>query len=101
VSAVKTRPRQARSAFALDIAPGSFMISLLRRTMSMATSAAPAFKPFNLALIQLGGVTADKTANLRHAREMLLKAAKGEGAKDGVKPELVVLPVCHACLLHV
>jgi omega-amidase len=65
------------------------MLSLLRRTMSTA----PTFKPFNLALIQLGGVTADKSANLKHAREMIMKAAGGEGAPDGAKPQLVVLPV--------
>jgi hypothetical protein len=68
------------------------MFTFLQRTMS--TAAAPAFKPFNLALIQLGRVTEDKTANLSHAREMILKAARGEGASDGGRPQLVVLPVC-------
>jgi omega-amidase len=66
--------------------------ALTRRTMS--TTAVPTFKPFNLALIQLGGVTSDKAHNLRHAREMLLKAAKADGAPEGFKkPELIVLPV--------
>jgi omega-amidase len=65
----------------------------IRLSRTMSTSTAPTFKPFNLALIQLGGVTDDKSANLSHAREMLLKAARGEGAKDRVKPDLIVLPV--------
>lgn len=64
-------------------------------------STAPAFKPFNVALIQLN-VTADKAANLKHAREMILKAARGDGAGDALKPsysgsmkpDVVVLPVC-------
>lgn len=46
--------------------------------------------PFKLALIQLGNTGKDKTRNLAHAREMVLKAAKG---KDGKKADLVVLPV--------
>ncbi|PCH38779.1 carbon-nitrogen hydrolase [Wolfiporia cocos MD-104 SS10] len=59
----------------------------------MSSSAAPAFKPFNLALIQLGQVGPDKAANLQHAREMILRAARGDG---GAKPkaDLVVLPEC-------
>lgn len=65
-------------------------------------STAPTLKPFNLALIQLGGVTPDKSVNLKHARDMILKAAQGEGAGDALKPsysgslkpDLVVLPVC-------
>ena len=51
---------------------------------------APAFKPFNLALIQLGQIGADKAANLRHARDMIRKAA--DGNTQG-KPDLIVLPV--------
>ncbi|KZP24879.1 carbon-nitrogen hydrolase [Athelia psychrophila] len=53
---------------------------------------APTFKPFNLALIQLGGITSDKNANLKHAREMILKAAGG--SEDGKKADLIVLPEC-------
>ncbi|KAI0340153.1 carbon-nitrogen hydrolase [Trametopsis cervina] len=52
----------------------------------------PTFKPFNLALVQLGQITADKSANLKHAREMIIKAA--QGAESGTKPDLVVLPEC-------
>jgi len=56
-------------------------------------STVPSFKPFNLALIQLGGVTASKTDNLKHARDMIIKAASGEeGSKP--KPSLIVLPEC-------
>jgi len=47
----------------------------------------PTFKPFKLALIQLGQISANKTDNLKHAREMVLKAAFG-------KPDLIVLPEC-------
>ncbi|KAJ7285563.1 carbon-nitrogen hydrolase [Mycena rebaudengoi] len=49
----------------------------------------PKFKPFTLALIQLGNVTANKSDNLRHAREMILKAAA-----TAKKPALIVLPEC-------
>ncbi|KAJ7191077.1 carbon-nitrogen hydrolase, partial [Mycena pura] len=47
------------------------------------------FKPFRLALIQLGNITANKPDNLRHARDMVLKAAAGSK-----KPDLIVLPEC-------
>jgi hypothetical protein len=68
-------------------------MSLLRRAMSTtASAAAPALRAFDLALIQLGGVGHDKAHNLRHARDMLLRAARGPDA--GRKPELLVLPEC-------
>jgi predicted amidohydrolase len=51
---------------------------------------APAAQPFRLALIQMGGVTADKSHNLAHARDLILKASQPQ---DGNKPGLVVLPV--------
>ncbi|KAL1743290.1 carbon-nitrogen hydrolase [Schizophyllum fasciatum] len=54
-------------------------------------SKAPALKPFTLALVQLGQIGANKADNLRHARDMVRKAAAG---KDGKKPNLVVLPEC-------
>lgn len=50
----------------------------------------PNAKPFRIALIQLGDVTGDKSANLRHAKDMILKAASGEGSP---KPDFIVLPV--------
>ncbi|KAG6869000.1 hypothetical protein C0993_005658 [Termitomyces sp. T159_Od127] len=50
----------------------------------------PVFKSFTLALVQLGGIGADKSANLQHARDMILKAAAGRAKK----PELIVLPEC-------
>lgn len=56
----------------------------------MTSSNPPAFKPFRLALIQLGGVGASKENNLHHAREMILKAARPE---EGTKANLIVLPV--------
>lgn len=55
-------------------------------------SKAPIFKPFTLALIQLGGIGVNKTDNLKHAREMILRAAIGSGHTK--KPDLIVLPVC-------
>jgi hypothetical protein len=53
-------------------------------------SSAPTLRSFNLALVQLGQVGSDKTKNLAHAREQILKAASRE---DGIKPQLIVLPV--------
>ncbi|KAL0947226.1 hypothetical protein HGRIS_013343 [Hohenbuehelia grisea] len=52
----------------------------------------PSFKPFTLALIQLGNVGPSKSENLKHAREMIIKAARGETSKP--KPSLIVLPEC-------
>ncbi|KAG6833207.1 hypothetical protein H0H87_010270 [Tephrocybe sp. NHM501043] len=57
--------------------------------MSVAARS-PVFKPFTLALVQLGSIGADKAINLQHAREMILKAAAGRAKK----PELIVLPEC-------
>jgi omega-amidase len=55
---------------------------------------APVFKPFNLALIQLGQIGADKRANLKHARDMIRRAASGDGVGgEKGKPDLIVLPV--------
>ncbi|KAG9077013.1 hypothetical protein FS749_011151 [Ceratobasidium sp. UAMH 11750] len=48
-------------------------------------------KPFRLTLIQLGGLGADKSNNLAHAREMVMKAVQ---PVDGKKSDLVVLPEC-------
>jgi len=39
-------------------------------------------------LIQLGNITANKAENIKHAREMILKAASSK------KPDLIVLPEC-------
>jgi hypothetical protein len=62
--------------------------------MSTTIPLAPVFKPFNLALIQLGQIGVDKAANLKHARDMIRKAANGEGAGGAQgKPDLIVLPV--------
>jgi len=59
---------------------------------------APTFQPFNLALIQLGQIGADKGVNLKHAREMIRRAANGEGAGGAHgKPDLIVLPVSAPC----
>ncbi|GAA5805903.1 hypothetical protein HPULCUR_011429 [Helicostylum pulchrum] len=58
--------------------------SSVLKTMSSILSPA---SPFKLALIQLGGVGADKAKNLVHTRDMILKAANN-GA------QVVVLPEC-------
>lgn len=57
---------------------------------------APSFKPFKLALIQLGNITANKVENIKHAREMILKAATTTN-----KPDLIVLPVRVSCPVFV
>jgi omega-amidase len=49
------------------------------------------FKAFTLALIQLGNIGSNKAENLRHAREMILRAASGQGRSK--RPDLIVLPV--------
>lgn len=57
----------------------------------MSNLAAVNAKPFRLSLIQLGGLGADKAANLAHTRDMVLKAVE---PVDGKKTNLVVLPEC-------
>lgn len=94
---------RGRSVSPLRFSPAIFARSFAsRRLASMSTiPPAPTFKPFNLALIQLGQVGADKNANLRHARDMIRRAANGEGA--GIvqgKPDLIVLPVSTLCAVH-
>jgi omega-amidase len=65
----------------------------------MSSPQVPVFKPFILALIQLGHIGTDKSANLKHAREMILKAAAPEKKS---RPDLVVLPVCRcSCAISV
>ncbi|EMD34507.1 hypothetical protein CERSUDRAFT_86597 [Gelatoporia subvermispora B] len=51
----------------------------------------PTFKPFRLALVQLGEIGSDKAANIKHAHDMILKAASGENGAHP-KPDIVVLP---------
>ena len=58
--------------------------------MPSVTPAAP-FKAFTLALIQLGKIGSNKAENLHHAREMIIRAASGEGRSK--RPDLIVLPV--------
>ncbi|KAF5357182.1 hypothetical protein D9756_006663 [Leucocoprinus leucothites] len=50
------------------------------------------FRPFTLAFIQLGHIGANKADNIKHAREMILKAASGQGHNK--KADMVVLPEC-------
>ena len=64
-------------------------ISNLRLLASMSTTA-PTAQRFRLALVQTGGVTADKSHNLAHARGLIIRASNPE---DGRKPGVVVLPV--------
>ncbi|KAF9475311.1 carbon-nitrogen hydrolase [Pholiota conissans] len=58
----------------------------------MSQLSSNSFKAFTLALIQLGSVGSNKSENLRHAREMILKAAQGQGYSK--KPDIIVLPEC-------
>ena len=55
----------------------------------------PPFKPFRLALVQMGGVTSSKEKNLAHAKELIARAAS---PGDGKKPGVIVLPV-GSCLV--
>lgn len=64
-------------------------LSLLRPRSVRMSSAASISRAVRVALVQLGNVTADKSHNLQHAREMVLKAASGSAVG---KPDLVVLP---------
>lgn len=54
----------------------------------------PLLKPFKLALIQLGNISANKNDNIKHAREMIMKAASA-------KPDLIVLPASIYLLANV
>ena len=79
------------------------MLSLLRhigfvpyRAMAtLSANNAPPFKPFRLALVQMGGVTSSKEKNLVHAKELIARAAS---PGDGAKPGVIVLPV-GSCLV--
>ena len=62
-------------------------------TMSETT---PVARAFRLALIQMGGVTKDKSHNLAHARDLILKASKPQ---DGKNPGVIVLPVSISLIL--
>ncbi|KAF8633715.1 hypothetical protein AX17_004373 [Amanita inopinata Kibby_2008] len=57
--------------------------------MSLRSISGSTFKPFTMALIQLGRITSNKHENLQHARDMTLKAAGNHK-----KPDLIVLPEC-------
>ena len=58
----------------------------------MSVISTPPLRAFTLALIQLGNIGANKSKNLQHAREMIVKAAQGE--HPAKKPDIIVLPVC-------
>ena len=68
-----------------------------KMSSSVRVPPVPGAKPFRIALVQLGGVSGDKQANLMHAREMILKAANGTG---GPRPDFVVLPVSPHILIY-
>jgi len=73
-----TAQRQMLSRLSLSILTLTRPLISRRGAVFMSTvPPAPAFKPFNLALIQLGQIGADKTANLKHAREVIRRAASG------------------------
>jgi omega-amidase len=58
---------------------------------TLSTNSAPPFKPFRLALVQMGGITSSKEKNLVHAKELIARAASPPG--NGGKPGVIVLPV--------
>ncbi|KNZ57073.1 uncharacterized protein VP01_224g1 [Puccinia sorghi] len=60
------------------------------RAMSTSSMVNVEGASFNIALIQLGGIGANKLANLLHARAMIAEAARGD--EKGLKPQVVVLP---------
>jgi hypothetical protein len=62
-------------------------------TMSTTTSSkyVSGFRPFTLAMVQLGSIGQDKGQNIKHAREMLVKASKGTSEYSSV--DLLMLPV--------
>lgn len=57
---------------------------------TLSANNAPPFKPFRLALVQMGGITSSKEMNLAHAKELIARAASPE---QGAKPGVIVLPV--------
>ena len=61
-----------------------------RAMATLSANNVPPFKPFRLALVQMGGVTNSKEKNLAHAKELIARAAS---PGDGAKPGLIVLPV--------
>ncbi len=61
-----------------------------RAMATLSANDAPAFKPFRLALVQMGGATSSKEKNLAHARALIARAAS---PGDGPKPGVIVLPV--------
>ncbi|KAK7952281.1 uncharacterized protein PG986_008009 [Apiospora aurea] len=75
------------SKLAPSLSPATYFRRPLARTMATATTPSPVLKkPVKLACIQLAS-GADKVANLSHARDKVLEAAR-----DGAK--IIVLPEC-------
>ena len=67
-----------------------------RAMATLSANNAPPFKPFRLALVQMGGVTSSKENNLAHAKELIARAASPQ---DGAKPGVIVLPVWSRLIL--
>lgn len=65
---------------------GLFFPRMLKSAMKKMSNVLSDCSPFKIALVQLGNVGFNKTANLAHAREKILEAAKN-GA------QVIVLPV--------
>jgi hypothetical protein len=83
-------PLLTRPPFPLNLNPHLLHSRFFLALVTMATIKA---SPFKLALVQVGILGKDKTRNLANAREMVLQAAQGQ---DGLKADLVVLPVSQA-----
>lgn len=82
-------------------AASQLSLSSIRRTLTisstllafpMSVMTAPPLRAFTLALIQLGNIGSNKSKNLQHAREMIVKAAQGKHSAKN--PDIIVLPVC-------
>lgn len=75
------------------------MLRTVRRTLNFTRSMSSTSHPppvqgrnFKLALVQLGETSARKADNLKRARDLALKAAKGKNGDGDV--DLIVLPEC-------
>jgi predicted amidohydrolase len=56
----------------------------------LAAGAVAGFTRFRLAMIQLRPSGEDKSRNLNHAKDMIMRAASGDG--QGAQPDLIMLP---------
>jgi hypothetical protein len=88
---VQQLPRTNSLPYSRLAHPAAFPLAAYSRMSSSFPSTPPVYgTSFRIALIQLGGVTDDKAANLIRAKAKIMEAVKGDG---GAKVGMVVLPV--------